>query len=251
MIPSTQTNMDFSQLPDKLNLGCGFDKRPDYLNVDLSEMHNPDLVADVLNLGFLPKNHYAEIIAQDILEHLPRTSTKRALLHWAHLLKPKGVLKLRIPNILGVAKMLTSPLNQSLARQEAIVQNLFGTQAYTGDFHFTSFTKVTITAYLEQCGFSIAEFSEMDEWLFDIAAIKEKSVNPRDVDDFSDLLNGLTDSRQFVQTCYQEILGRAVDDGGLAFYSGELDAHRIGKEQLIAILVQSDERQQRRAAQAR
>ncbi|MDY0106844.1 MAG: hypothetical protein RBS27_09245, partial [Giesbergeria sp.] len=92
---------DFAKLPDRLNLGCGFDKKPGYVNVDFSVMHHPDVVADVLKLDFLPKNHYSEILAQDILEHLPRTSTTRALLHWASLLKNDGVLTIRVPDILG------------------------------------------------------------------------------------------------------------------------------------------------------
>lgn len=238
--------VDFKALPDKLNLGCGFDKKPGYVNVDLSEMHHPDVVADVLNLGFLPKNHYSEIIAQDILEHIARTSTKRALLHWGSLLKPKGILRIRVPDIIGAAKMLADRKNQSIEQQETIIQNLFGTQAYTGDFHFTTFTEVVIRHYLEECGFSIVEFKRMDDWLFDISAAKERDVNPRDLDDFSDLLAKESSCADFVASCYQEILVRKADGDGLKFYSDELTAGRISKEQLIAILVKSEERTQKR-----
>lgn len=241
----SQSDIDFKKFPDKLNLGCGFDKRPNYTNVDLSEMHGPDIVADVLNLGFLPKNHYSEIIAQDILEHLPRTSTRRALLHWASLLKHKGILKVRVPNILGAARMLADPGNQSIDQQERIIQNLFGTQAYTGDFHLTTFTEVTIKFYLRQCGFSIVEFKELHEWLFDISASKEKDVSSRDIGDFSDLLSSKFDNQDFIKSCYKEILRREVDDEGAKFYLTELDAQRIKREQLISILVESKEYQQK------
>jgi predicted SAM-dependent methyltransferase len=53
----------------KLNLGCGFDHRAGYLNVDMHPFTNPDLVADVLDLSMLPAATYDEIIAQDVLEH--------------------------------------------------------------------------------------------------------------------------------------------------------------------------------------
>ena len=242
-----QENIDFRKLPDRLNLGCGFDKKAGYVNVDFSVMHHPDIVADVLQLDFLPKNHYFEIIAQDILEHLPRTSTTRALLHWASLLRMDGILTIRVPDILGVAKMLSDPANQSIEKQEVIIQNLFGTQAYTGDFHYTSFTELTIKHYLEQCGFSIIEFKKMDDWLFEISSAKKRDVNPRDVDEFSDLLSGKLNHRDFIGLCYAEILGRDADDGGLNFYQGEMDAGRISKEQLISMLVKSEERQQKRS----
>lgn len=247
MTTDNQDNIDFNKLPDRLNLGCGFDKKTGYVNVDFSVMHHPDIVADVLKLGFLPKNHYSEIIAQDILEHLPRTSTTRALLHWASLLKKDGILTIRVPDILGVAQMLSDPKNQSIERQEVIIQNLFGTQAYTGDFHYTSFTEVTIRHYLEQCGFSIVEFKKLDGWLFEISAAKKRDVNPRDIDDFSDLLSGELNHRDFIGSCYKEILGRNVDDEGLNFYLGEMNAGRISREQLISMLVKSEERQQKRS----
>lgn len=243
-----QDTFDFKSLPDKLNLGCGFDKKSNYVNVDFSAMHNPDIVADVLKLDFLPKNYYSEVIAQDILEHISRTSTKRALIHWGSLLKSKGILKIRVPDITGAAKMLADPRNKSIDRQEAIIQNLFGTQAYTGDFHFTTFTEITIKHYLRECGFSIIEFQRLDGWLFDISAAKERDVNPRDVDDFSDLLSHESSCSEFIGTCYKEILGRDVDGEGLQFYAGELDAGRISKEQLISILVKSEERKSNRPA---
>lgn len=242
MNSKNQGNVDFKKLPDKLNLGCGFDKKAGYVNVDFSAMHNPDIVADVLNLGMLPKNYYFEIIAQDILEHLPRTSTKRALVHWGSLLKQKGLLKIRVPDVMGAAKMLGDRSNQSVERQEAIIQNLFGTQAYTGDFHFTTFTEPLIRHYLGECGFSIVSFEKLDGWLFEISASKDRDVNPRELDDFSDLLFAKVSVPDFIGLCYKEILGREVDSDGLGFYEEEMDASRISKEQLISILVKSDER---------
>ena len=38
----------------RVNLGCGYDKRPGYLNVDLHGFHDPDLVGDVRSLPELP-----------------------------------------------------------------------------------------------------------------------------------------------------------------------------------------------------
>jgi len=46
-------------------MGCGFDIKKDFLNVDLHEMHGPDLVADCTDLHMLPSSYYEYIIAKD------------------------------------------------------------------------------------------------------------------------------------------------------------------------------------------
>jgi hypothetical protein len=66
-------------LPRKLNVGCGYDRREGYLNVDLHAVHKPDLVADVTHLPMLPSESFDEILAQDVLEHFERAKTAPAL----------------------------------------------------------------------------------------------------------------------------------------------------------------------------
>lgn len=38
----------------RLNVGCGFDIRPDYINVDMNDFHSPDVVADIVDLDGFP-----------------------------------------------------------------------------------------------------------------------------------------------------------------------------------------------------
>jgi predicted SAM-dependent methyltransferase len=52
----------------KLNLGCGTDIMPGFINVDIRNIHGIDMVADLLNLPL--KNDSAELIfLNDVLEH--------------------------------------------------------------------------------------------------------------------------------------------------------------------------------------
>lgn len=163
---------DYSKYPQRLNLGCGFDVKLGYLNVDLNFGHNPDLIADIRCLNMLPSGFYEEIIAQDCLEHLPRAETQLTLKEWARLLKIGGILQLRTTSVIDLLELFKLEAYQTVELQEKLIQCLFGTQAYDGDWHFTGFTKILLTNYLEVAGFAKIEFKLIDGWLFDVTAEK-------------------------------------------------------------------------------
>ena len=231
---------DPSKFPRRLNLGCGFDLRPGYLNVDLQAFHKPDLVADVGKLDLLPADYYEEVLAQDVLEHLPRTSTTKILAHWNRLLAPGGLLRLRVPNAISILKLMTSRENQSVGRQEELIQMLFGTQAYSGDFHFTSFTEVLLRHYLQATGFDVVSISLPDPWNLDATGRKVRSVSARDVGDFSDLL-AIEGDEAFVRECYLVILRRPGDAAGAHFWLSSLTDKKIERTGVIDAMVQSEE----------
>jgi len=163
-------SFDYHKYPPRLNLGCGYDIRSGYLNVDFQEKHNPDLLADIRLLDILPSGYYEEIVAQDCLEHFERTDTELALKEWHRLLKIGGLLKLRVPDIASAVAILNS--NTDINHQKGWIQMIFGTQAYTGDYHFTSFTDTLVRHYLEETGFKVNELKLFDRWLLDIVAEK-------------------------------------------------------------------------------
>ncbi len=224
---------DYRRFSARLNLGCGFDHKPGYLNVDFQEFHHPDLVADVAALSMLPSGHYDEIVAQDVLEHLARTQTLGALREWNRLLRMGGVLRLRTPNILGLADLLQRPDYQTMERHEELVQALFGTQRYRGDFHLTSFTELLLRGYLERSGFTVAALASRDEWLFDVTAEKTAEAE-------MDLL-GITDDTEFLTACYRRILRREPDADGQAFFLAALRSGEMRRAAVVEILSQSDE----------
>jgi predicted SAM-dependent methyltransferase len=163
---------DPSEYSDKLNLGCGWDIREGYLNIDVHSFHKPDLVADVTKLDMLPGGAYGEIIAQDILEHLPRQSTVEVLRGWSRLLREGGTLHFRVPSVIDLAELMKLPENQSISRQELLVQCLFGTQAYTEDCHYTTFTEPLLRHYLAEADLAAETWVLRDHWLFEVDARK-------------------------------------------------------------------------------
>jgi SAM-dependent methyltransferase len=171
--PSVATepvDFDARAHPTRMNIGCGWDKRDGYLNVDFQDFHEPDLVADVRDLSMLPVDFYDEIVAQDVLEHLERDEVDPALQGWTKLLKVGGRLVLRVPDIIGLARVMSDL--DTVAEQRKLIQNLYGTQAYTGDYHHAGFTELTLRHSLHEAGMDVVELVRKDEWMFDCVAVR-------------------------------------------------------------------------------
>ncbi len=91
----------------KLNLGSGRDWRKEYINADIQPEKKPDWVLDITQvpwgevidtrLGKLPveKGMFTEIIANDVLEHIPDLVT--AMTNCRDLLKRGGEMHIIVP----------------------------------------------------------------------------------------------------------------------------------------------------------
>ena len=98
-----------SRHPKKINIGSGRDYRPEYLNLDYSAYWKPDIVADLsapelLGQAFstqkfgevaLAQEAFEEIIANDVLEHIPDLVT--AMTNCLKLLKDGGEFHIVVP----------------------------------------------------------------------------------------------------------------------------------------------------------
>lgn len=229
--PITPERFRPENFPRRINMGAGGDYREGYLNLDLNAWYEPDVVADARDLAFLPANHYDEIIAQDVLEHLPRTQTLRTLQVWNRVLRPGGRLWLRVPSVEGLVALMQRPEFVNAQKHEELMQCLFGTQAYTGDFHYTSFTEVLLRHYLEAAGFETREVVLNNHWLFDVTAAKVGHLAAPTVRDWADLAATAGDEA-FLDACYRQILERAPDASGRAFF---LDGLRRGMDRATVI----------------
>jgi SAM-dependent methyltransferase len=157
-------------LPRRINLGCGYDIRPGYLNVDFVERHGPDLLADVTSLPMLPDGWFEDIVANDVLEHIDRTRTDAVLAEWTRLLAPAGRIRIRVPSLLHLAAMVLAPENRDPDRTAGLILLMYGTQAYTGDYHLTSFTPATLTRHLANVGLYASAVGMLDGWMFEVDA---------------------------------------------------------------------------------
>ncbi len=214
----------------RLNLGCGTDIRPGYLNVDLHGAHKPDVVGDAADLYWLPEGHFQELLALDLLEHIPRLRIVTTLKHWNRVLAPKAVLRLQVPDVLGLLTLLQR--SREVKTQETLLQNLFGSQAYTGDFHYFGFTDILLRDYLQQAGFRIKRLEVRDEWLFQVKALKIHEAPPDPVLSLN--------PASFIRTVYRRCLHREPDPEGLRHYL-EILKSGIAREAVIEALKASPE----------
>jgi len=83
----------------KINLGCGFNKIPGYVNIDSALEVNPDLLMDLDNpclpLPFLD-NEVEEVLATHALEHIHNLIPLMNEIY--RILKPGGIFKIRVPH---------------------------------------------------------------------------------------------------------------------------------------------------------
>ncbi len=226
----TKQAFDPALHPNKLNLGCGFDKRQGYTNVDIDSYHAPDLVADVTDLGALPDQYYQQILALDLLEHLPRFKCLSTLQEWNRVLCPGGELELKVPDALLLLEQLKGVDNQTADQQQAIIQNLMGTQHQDGDFHLNTFTELTLSTQLAEAGFEIDELRSADGWMIHVRAHKREHCPPPG-------LLRVADDREFLEQAYQHCLSRPSDPDGRNYYLNRLN-HGMAREAVLIALTE-------------
>ena len=79
----------------KLNLGCGPKKKAGYLNVDQEATYKPEITLDLNQDWPFPNNHFLEVTAEHILEHVREVPHFINRVH--DILKPGGLFDVTIP----------------------------------------------------------------------------------------------------------------------------------------------------------
>lgn len=163
---------DYAVYPKRINMGCGYDYKEGYLNIDLTDFVKADLVADTTDLSMLPDSYYEEIYAKDVLEHIPRNKTEKTLKEWSRLLKDGGKIFIQTSNVINLAEMLKRVEYSKYEFQQSMLQCLFGTQAHEGDFHYYGFTASQLSNMMKNVGFFDFKLGNVDHWMITVTAKK-------------------------------------------------------------------------------
>lgn len=223
----------------KLNFGCGYDKREGYLNIDMDENCCPDLLIRDMNFAVVPKTHFEEVCALDVLEHIPRSNTLSIMLDWAEFLKMDGRLILQTSSILGISKLISE--SNSYADHHNYTIYMYGNQAHDGDFHHTGFTETTLKTHLVAAGFEASAIETQDRWLF--------FVDSKKIYDWAELAQQpYLNLQEFITAAYRDALGREADQDGRTFLTEKLMTGSWSRRDALKHLFQSPERLYRAAA---
>lgn len=131
----------------RLNLGCGPDVKPGFVNLDCRDIEGA-IRRDVSDPeSMMVFDGVTEILAYDILEHFDRRTAKACLALWVSLLAPGGVLKLRCPDIRHAVTVAPN--------DEWLELLLYGGQDYEQNQHLCGFTTGTLCPHLADLGMEI------------------------------------------------------------------------------------------------
>lgn len=154
--------------PKRLNLGCGFDHRSGYWNVDIDPHVQPDEIVDVRNKLPYQNNSIIEILAQDIIEHLTLADAKCLLQECHRVLKNNGLLAIRVPNPDAIIEKFQDDI-------ETCNLFLYGDTSLSGEWgsHKQGYTDLLIKRVLSLTGFTNITIKNIDT-NFEITAKKGK-----------------------------------------------------------------------------
>lgn len=139
-----------------LNVGSGEVHDADAINVDIRPV--ADVQADVRDLPYL-SNTVDEVRAYDVLEHLTEGEYSDALVEWHRVLKPEGLLRLRVPNLYSLAMMVCRHADETDGILLDVIRNLVGGHKFgergEWDTHHWLMTPAILAFELNRHGFDL------------------------------------------------------------------------------------------------
>jgi predicted SAM-dependent methyltransferase len=133
----------------KLHLGCGKRHIPGFVHIDAIEYPHVDHVATIDNLSFIPDNSVELIYNCHVLEHFKRRDVMRVLKEWHRVLKPGGILRTSVPDFAQLCEVY-----RRFGKLELVIGPLFGRQDYLYNIHYNVFDFPTLSALLQEAGFT-------------------------------------------------------------------------------------------------
>lgn len=133
----------------RLNLGCGDERIPGFLNCDLYE-EKADMRFDAKALPF-PDNTVDEIRAYHLIEHFTFQTAFVVLKEWLRALKPGGILVMETPDFLNTCKKFVEVDEQT---RIILYGHFFAWPDLSpGQVHYFLYTETQMRWTLDQCGF--------------------------------------------------------------------------------------------------
>ena len=135
----------------KLNVGAGEDCLGEYINIDIRNLEEIDIISDLskCNLPFLPKS-VDEIKAIDVIEHFSHKTSIKVLKYLISLLKKGGLIFIQCPDVLKLYEILKD-------NPRELIRRLYGDQDYPENTHKTGFTLLILEYLFVELGLEIVD----------------------------------------------------------------------------------------------
>jgi len=144
----------------RLNLCCGYDIRPGFVNIDIRKTHPDVMVLDLEKDLLKPfqDNSVEEIVAKDCVEHMSWRRVEALLRDMYRVLKNGGKVYIQVPDLEAISrKVILNPdfCFNELCGWKAISYWVYGGQDYPENTHKAGFTIPTLKRLLESIGFRV------------------------------------------------------------------------------------------------
>lgn len=148
----------------KLHLGCGTKKIKNFINIDIREDVNPDVIDDISKLNSFNDNSVDLIYACHVLEHFGRHEYNKVLERWFKVLKNGGILRISVPDF----SKITEYYNKTKDLKK-LIGFLYGGQNYKENYHYCTWDFESIEKDLKSIGFKeIKKYDWRDTEHFDL-----------------------------------------------------------------------------------
>lgn len=135
----------------KLNLGCGTNKLPGYVNIDVEPQCKPDLVCNFVNDRLPYKdNSIDEVVLFHCIEHINKGLHRLIISEIWRVLKPGGEFYISYPEFTKCYENWKSNYRGQRKFWEATI---FGRQLYPSDYHVCIMHTPEFIKFLRQHGF--------------------------------------------------------------------------------------------------
>lgn len=140
--------------PVRLNLGCGVDIRPGWINVDLWVKADEVVPDNIVALGEFEPASADEILASHSLEHLSQEEALQALRRWYEVLKSGGLLTVVVPDVIFNLRLFLEFWERNDPRTwDFRAKTIWGNQNHGGEYHRWGYDEAQLRQAFEQTGF--------------------------------------------------------------------------------------------------